>query len=262
MTGRPSRTPVRTCVGCRHRAEQPALMRVVAGDHSDPARGWMLVPDPRRRQQLGLPVGVLRNLDPGAVLAAAPHRVLDRLHPLVQHPARLRVERLVLPCRAGEVPRVHEDVGRVDPIDRERERHLADMRIGELPAACRQLGMGAPLLVTDPGLAALPMIGKALAACRADGLQAAVFAAIKGNPTGQNIADGVAAFQAGGHDGVIAFARREFAVFPKARAGVSCAVDKVENGGPNGWIPERNLFVTASIDESLVLAIGDGIAIQ
>ena len=78
-------------------------------------------------------------------------------------------------------------------------------RIGELPAACRQLGMGAPLLVTDPGLAALPMIGKALTACRADGLQAAVFAAIKGNPTGQNIADGVAAFQAGGHDGVIAF---------------------------------------------------------
>ncbi|WP_296222226.1 iron-containing alcohol dehydrogenase [Pseudomonas sp. UBA2684] len=78
-------------------------------------------------------------------------------------------------------------------------------RIGELPAACRQLAMRAPLLVTDPGLAALSIIDKALLHCRDDGLQAALFSAIKGNPTGQNVQDGVAAFKAGGHDGVIAF---------------------------------------------------------
>lgn len=78
-------------------------------------------------------------------------------------------------------------------------------RISELPAACRQLGMRAPLLVTDPGLAALSIIDKALLHCRDDGLQAALFSAIKGNPTGQNVQDGVAAFKAGGHDGVIAF---------------------------------------------------------
>jgi len=78
-------------------------------------------------------------------------------------------------------------------------------RISELPAACRQLGMSAPLLVTDPGLAALPMIDRALLHCRDDGLKAAVFSGIKGNPTGQNVMDGVAAFKAGGHDGVIAF---------------------------------------------------------
>lgn len=78
-------------------------------------------------------------------------------------------------------------------------------RISELPAACRQLGMSAPLLVTDPGLAALPMIDRALLHCRDDGLKAGLFHGIKGNPTGQNVMDGVAAFKAGGHDGVIAF---------------------------------------------------------
>ncbi|SDI10289.1 hypothetical protein SAMN05216603_12145 [Pseudomonas benzenivorans] len=78
-------------------------------------------------------------------------------------------------------------------------------RIVELPAACRTLGMSAPLLVTDPGLAALPLIDRALLQCRDDGLKTELFAAIKGNPTGQNVMDGVAAFKAGGHDGVIAF---------------------------------------------------------
>ncbi|TWC40303.1 alcohol dehydrogenase class IV [Pseudomonas sp. SJZ079] len=78
-------------------------------------------------------------------------------------------------------------------------------RIVELPAACRELGMRAPLLVTDPGLAGLSMIDHALLQCRDDGLKAGLFSAIKGNPTGQNVMDGVAAFKDGGHDGVIAF---------------------------------------------------------
>ena len=78
-------------------------------------------------------------------------------------------------------------------------------RISELPAACRQLGMSAPLLVTDPGLAALPMIDRALLQCRDNGLKAGLFSGIKGNPTGQNVMDGVSAFKAGGQDGVIAF---------------------------------------------------------
>jgi hypothetical protein len=78
-------------------------------------------------------------------------------------------------------------------------------RITELPEACHALGIRAPLLVTDPGLAALSMLDKALLQCRDDGLQTELFSAIKGNPTGQNVMDGVAAFKAGGHDGVIAF---------------------------------------------------------
>ena len=65
--------------------------------------------------------------------------------------------------------------------------------------------MKRPLLVTDPGLAALPMTVKLLDSCRSAGLDAGLFHAIKGNPTGKNVDDGVAAFKAGGHDGVIAF---------------------------------------------------------
>ncbi|PTS86696.1 alcohol dehydrogenase [Pseudomonas sp. HMWF032] len=78
-------------------------------------------------------------------------------------------------------------------------------RARELPAACQQLGMSAPLLVTDPGLAALPMIERALLHCSDDGLKVGLFHGIRGNPTGQNVMDGVAAFKAGKHDGVIAF---------------------------------------------------------
>jgi hypothetical protein len=78
-------------------------------------------------------------------------------------------------------------------------------RISELPEACRTLGMKAPLLITDPGLAALPMVQAAVAACREAGLECALFSNIQGNPTGRNVEDGVQAFRAGGHDGVIAF---------------------------------------------------------
>ncbi|GGX88265.1 alcohol dehydrogenase [Litchfieldella qijiaojingensis] len=78
-------------------------------------------------------------------------------------------------------------------------------RIRELPEACKALGMKAPLLVTDPGLAGLAMVRDLVLACHDEGLGIAVFSEIKGNPTGKNVLDGVAAFRDGGHDGVIAF---------------------------------------------------------
>ena len=78
-------------------------------------------------------------------------------------------------------------------------------RIRELPEVCRKLGMRAPLLVTDPGLAALQMVNEAQAACRDAALDCGLFVDIQGNPTGENVADGVVAYREGGHDGVIAF---------------------------------------------------------
>ncbi len=82
-------------------------------------------------------------------------------------------------------------------------------RVKELPSLCQSLGMKNPLLITDPGLAPLPMVRQTVDNCLAAGLGCAVFSAIKGNPTGKNVADGVAAYQAGNaagrHDGVIAF---------------------------------------------------------
>lgn len=73
-------------------------------------------------------------------------------------------------------------------------------RIAELPVALARLGIEKPLLVTDEGLANAPMVKNALAISGA-----ALFAKVKGNPTGRNVEDGLAALKAGGHDGVIAF---------------------------------------------------------
>ena len=77
--------------------------------------------------------------------------------------------------------------------------------IKKLATACRSLGMTRPLLVTDPGLAGLPMVTDAVAANAGAGLPTGLFSDVKPNPVGKNVEDGVAAYRAGGHDGVIAF---------------------------------------------------------
>ena len=78
-------------------------------------------------------------------------------------------------------------------------------RIAELGDACAQAGITRPLLVTDRGLAALPVTAQTLDIMDAGGLGRAIFAEVDPNPTEVNLAAGVAAFKAGGHDGVIAF---------------------------------------------------------
>lgn len=78
-------------------------------------------------------------------------------------------------------------------------------RIKELPQACAAAGIKRPLLVTDRGLAALPITAATLDILEAAGLGRAMFAEVDPNPTDRNLADGVAAFRAGGHDGVVAF---------------------------------------------------------
>jgi alcohol dehydrogenase class IV len=78
-------------------------------------------------------------------------------------------------------------------------------RIKELPEVCRAVGIKRPLLVTDAGLAKLPMVGEAVATNAAADVPTAVFADVKPNPVERNVADGVRAYRAGDHDGVIAF---------------------------------------------------------
>ena len=78
-------------------------------------------------------------------------------------------------------------------------------RIAELGDACAQAGITRPLLVTDRGLAALPVTAQTLDIMDAAGLGRAIFAEVDPNPTEVNLAAGVAAYKAGGHDGVIAF---------------------------------------------------------
>ena len=78
-------------------------------------------------------------------------------------------------------------------------------RISELGDACAAAGISRPLLVTDRGLAGLPITSRAREIMAAAGLGDALFAEVDPNPNEINLAAGVAAYQAGGHDGVIAF---------------------------------------------------------
>jgi alcohol dehydrogenase class IV len=77
-------------------------------------------------------------------------------------------------------------------------------RSAELPQACREFGLLRPLLVTDPGLAKLPLLETIVQSLRAAGLGVEVFSDVQGNPVEANVTAGVAAYRAGGHDGVIA----------------------------------------------------------
>ena len=78
-------------------------------------------------------------------------------------------------------------------------------RIAELAEAVRAAGISNPLLVTDPNLAAMPMVRDALGVLETADVPAQLFADIRANPVESNVQAGVAAFKAGGHDGVIAF---------------------------------------------------------
>jgi alcohol dehydrogenase class IV len=74
-------------------------------------------------------------------------------------------------------------------------------RVAELAEHCAAAGIARPLFVTDRGLAALPMTAKVL-----DLLPGAtLFSGVDPNPTEANMAAGIAAYLAGGCDGVVAF---------------------------------------------------------
>jgi alcohol dehydrogenase class IV len=78
-------------------------------------------------------------------------------------------------------------------------------RIKELAEACRAAGITRPLLVTDAGLAKLPITAATMDLVKQAGGPVALFANVQPNPVESNVEAGVAAFRAGGHDGVIAF---------------------------------------------------------
>jgi alcohol dehydrogenase class IV len=77
-------------------------------------------------------------------------------------------------------------------------------RIAELAEAVAEAGVTRPLFVTDPNVAKLALTQGVLAGLAAAGVPVSVFSEVKPNPVEANIIAGVAAFQSGGHDGVVA----------------------------------------------------------
>lgn len=78
-------------------------------------------------------------------------------------------------------------------------------RIAELAGHCMASGITNPLLVTDRALASLPITAEAVAVLKAADLGGAVFSEVDPNPNEINMAEGIKAYLAGNHDGVIAF---------------------------------------------------------
>lgn len=78
-------------------------------------------------------------------------------------------------------------------------------RIAELAEACRVAGITRPLFVTDSGLAKMGITTNAVAVLKDAGLNPGFFADVQPNPVEANLSAGVAAYKAGGHDGVVAF---------------------------------------------------------
>ena len=77
-------------------------------------------------------------------------------------------------------------------------------RISEICEACSALNVERPLIVTDVGLAGSEMIKEIIDLIKASSPEVGLFSNVQGNPVGENIEEGTAAFRSGSHDGVIA----------------------------------------------------------
>ena len=74
-------------------------------------------------------------------------------------------------------------------------------RIKEVQIACDNLNIKNPLIVTDPGILKTSIIAKVINSLSNEGN---VYSDVQGNPTGENVTNGVNVFNKGNHDGVIA----------------------------------------------------------
>ena len=78
-------------------------------------------------------------------------------------------------------------------------------RVSDIVTACEQMGMTHPLIVTDRALVQLPIMAHLLAPLQDQGIPYSLYSDVQPNPTGDNVAGGVAVYRAEGCDGVIAF---------------------------------------------------------
>ena len=82
---------------------------------------------------------------------------------------------------------------------------VGENRINELSKACNQLNIKKPLIVTDGGLVKSEMFLKMITRLESEGIKMNIFSDVVGNPTGNNVNEGVKIFNDNKNDGIIAF---------------------------------------------------------
>jgi len=82
---------------------------------------------------------------------------------------------------------------------------VGENRIKDIAEACKSLNIVKPLLVTDKGLADTEIVKNTLSILKANDLNAQLYSNLIGNPTGNNVIEGVKNYKTNYCDGVIAF---------------------------------------------------------
>ena len=82
---------------------------------------------------------------------------------------------------------------------------VGENRINDIAIACESLGITKPLLVTDKGLAETEIVKNTLSILKEKNIRTKLYSNVVGNPTGNNVNEGVESFKKNNCDGVIAF---------------------------------------------------------
>jgi len=82
---------------------------------------------------------------------------------------------------------------------------VGENRVKDLGVACKTLDINKPLLVTDLSLAKSNMVIDVLEKLKEEGFLVAIYSNVVGNPTGNNVTEGVNYYNKNNCDGVIAF---------------------------------------------------------
>ena len=81
---------------------------------------------------------------------------------------------------------------------------VGENRIKDIAEACKNLSISKPLLVTDKGLAETDIIKNTLSILKTSNLIVQLYSNVVGNPTGNNVIEGVESYKKNNCDGVIA----------------------------------------------------------
>ena len=82
--------------------------------------------------------------------------------------------------------------------------HFGTGSIRRLPEYCHKFAIKSPLIITDQGLMGTEVVSKIVALCQSSSLETGLYSGIQENPIGTDVDDGVHAFYAGNHDGIVA----------------------------------------------------------